>query len=78
MKKYRIEERYFINGTSEFLPQYNVDNDILWLYFTKFENDVVTSIKYNTYKEALSIINLDKSGLSDPLTVLYHDILDIK
>ena len=81
--KYRIEERYFFDGRSEFLPQYQKEEKDLWGYFIhQFDHKeygrIFIPIKFNTYKEALDIINKDKEGLSDPLTILYHEIKDIK
>jgi hypothetical protein len=76
MKEYRIEERYFIGGTSEFLPQFKDD---VWKYFVKSINGVLVAIKFDEYKDALAYINLDQQGLSaDPLVITYHYIKSVK
>ena len=77
--KYRIEERYFHDGRSEFLPQYQKEERDLWGYFVQdFDHEVYGRIfrpmKFDSYREALQIINKDREGLSDPITVIYHDI----
>jgi len=80
--EYRIEERYFFDGRSEFLPQYKKEDKDLWSYFIDlhFNGDkwLNESIKFSSYSEALQIINKDKENLSDPLTIIYHDIKNIK
>ena len=80
--KYRIEERYFFDGRSEFFPQYQKEEKNLWGYFIQdYPHEdygmIFKPMKFNSYREALQIINKDKGGLSDPITVLYHEVHDI-
>ena len=81
--KYRIEERYFFDGRSEFFPQYQREEKDLWGYFiqdfySQEYGKIFRPMKVDSYHEALCVINKDKEGLSDPLTVIYHEIRNIK
>ena len=79
MRKYRIEERKFDDGRSEFIPQFAEKSEMYGEYrffdFFKWdEHNRMIKLKFTTYKECINEIEKDKKREMKPIEVKIHEV----
>lgn len=79
MRKYRIEERKFEDGRSEFVPQFaeksNLDGEYRFFDFFKWnEHKQMIKLKFNSYDECIDIIEKDKKSEMKPISIQIHEV----
>jgi hypothetical protein len=81
MRKYRIEERKFENNKSIFIPQHGHENKvntgepIHWNDFMSWADGKYVTKMFETFHDALLVIEKDKQSLSTPIEIIYHKII---
>jgi hypothetical protein len=78
MRKYRIEEKKFKDGRSEFTPQFGEKSEIdgsyvFYDFFKKTTNGRITMV-LNTYEECIEEIEEDKKREAKPIEVKIHEV----
>jgi hypothetical protein len=79
MKKYRIEERKFEDGRSEFVPQFAeksyLDDEYRFFDFFKWnEHKQMIRLKFNSYDECINEIEKDKKSEMKPVSIQIHEV----
>jgi hypothetical protein len=79
MRKYRIEERKFEDGRSEFVPQFSEKSDLdgehrFFDFFKWSEHKTMIMLKFNSYDECINEIEKDKKREMKPVSIQIHMI----
>jgi hypothetical protein len=79
MRKYRIEERKFEDGRSEFVPQFTEKSDLdgeyrFFDFFKLNEHNQMIKLKFNSYDECIDEIEKDKKREIKPVSIQIHEV----
>ncbi len=78
MRKYRIEERKYEDGRSEFIPQFaeksEIDGSYQFINFFKKTTSGRITMILDTYEKCIEEIEKDKKREGKPIEVKIHEV----